>query len=269
MRVLKTGEFFGETNETIQLSGLTITDTEYTLDKVDWHYHENAYFTFILAGNVQEKSRKHDHICSPGSLLFHNWQDTHCNIKPPGYTRGFQIELSTEWFNSVFADKMVSSGSMIIHNPLMKKLMYNVFRESKLSGKQGQLSIDSLLTELVAGISASEKSNPERKPLWVKKLRDLLHSSTTDRTLSSLAAEINLHPVYLSRSFPKYFKCSLGDYIRTIKIQRALKLFAEKEMSMTQIAFSCGFADQSHFIRSFRSVHSITPLHYQRILLKR
>lgn len=47
MKLSQTGEFYGQTNTTIKLEGLTLTHTVYTHDKVDWHYHENAYFTFI------------------------------------------------------------------------------------------------------------------------------------------------------------------------------------------------------------------------------
>lgn len=39
MKQLKTGAFYGQTNQTIHLNGITLTDTEYTLDFVDWHYH--------------------------------------------------------------------------------------------------------------------------------------------------------------------------------------------------------------------------------------
>lgn len=91
MKYLQTGQFHGQTNKTILLNGLTLTDTEYTHDKVDWHYHENAYFTFILQGNLIEGNRNEVYNCSAGSLLFHNWQEPHYNIKPDGFTRAFTL----------------------------------------------------------------------------------------------------------------------------------------------------------------------------------
>jgi hypothetical protein len=48
MNYLRTGQFFGQTDQTIVTDGLTITDTQYTVEYVDWHYHENPYFTFIV-----------------------------------------------------------------------------------------------------------------------------------------------------------------------------------------------------------------------------
>ena len=104
MKKLLTGQFYGQTNQTIYLDGITLTDTEYTHDKVDWHYHENAYFTFILQGNVIEGNKKEVYNCSEGSLLFHNWQEPHYNIKPTGFTRGFQIELEQKWIDAFAFD---------------------------------------------------------------------------------------------------------------------------------------------------------------------
>ena len=68
MNLLQTGQFHGQTNKTIHLNGITLTDTEYTLPKVAWHYHENAYFTFILQGNVIEGNKKEIYNCD---LLFY------------------------------------------------------------------------------------------------------------------------------------------------------------------------------------------------------
>lgn len=96
MQQLRTWTFFGTTDETVPFDFCTITNTEYTLDKVDWHYHENAYFTFILKGKLLECNKNETYHCTAGSLLFHNCQNTHYNIKPPGDTRGFHVEIKKD-----------------------------------------------------------------------------------------------------------------------------------------------------------------------------
>src|SRR5688572_5659009 len=131
MNLLQTGQFHGQTNRTIRLNGITLTDTEYTLPKVAWHYHENAYFTFILQGNVIEGNKKEIYNCSAGSLLFHNWQEAHYNIKPEGFTRGFHIELENTWFKDFSFDISALEGSINISNPDTKFLFYKIFKETK------------------------------------------------------------------------------------------------------------------------------------------
>ena len=99
-------------------------------------------------------------------------------------------------------------------------------------------------------------------------LKELLHESTTEWRLADLARAVDVHPVHLSREFTKYFGTSLGDYIRTIKVQRAMTLLPNAGLSLTDIAFECAFADQSHFIRSFKSYYHITPLLYRKLFFK-
>jgi AraC family transcriptional regulator len=48
MHQLQTGQFFGQTNQKLHFDGLVFTDTEYTHDKVDWHYHQNLYLAFYI-----------------------------------------------------------------------------------------------------------------------------------------------------------------------------------------------------------------------------
>ena len=145
MKYLPTGQFYGQTNETICLDGITLTDTEYTHDKVDWHYHENPYFTFILQGNVIEGNKKEFYNCSAGTLLFHNWQEPHYNIKPKGFTRGFHIELELNWIDTFAFDLNNLQGNIHISNPDLKLLLHKIFKETKLNDSTTALSIQSLL----------------------------------------------------------------------------------------------------------------------------
>lgn len=69
MNNLKTGQFYGNTNDILHLDGITLTDTEYTHEKVDWHFHENAYFTFIIEGKLLEGNKKDIYECKSGNLV--------------------------------------------------------------------------------------------------------------------------------------------------------------------------------------------------------
>ena len=48
-------------------------------------------------------------------------------------------------------------------------------------------------------------------------------------TLDYLSETLNIHPVHLSRDFSKYFYCSLGEYIRKLKVQKSLQLISQKK----------------------------------------
>lgn len=268
MKVLNKGEFFGETNSRNTLAGLIITDTVYTHDKVDWHYHENPYFTFILQGNVFEGNKKENYHCSQGSLLFHNWDDAHYNLKPPGFTRGFHIEIDRNWFQDYDLNIEHIQGSISIKNPEIQLLFYKLFKESKIDDANTKLSMNTLLIEVLEKIDNQSKTNEQFIPYWVKPLKEILHEQILDSfSLSSLAQLLGIHPVHLSRYFPRYFGCSLGEYIRKIKIKKSLAMLSDRRNSLVEIALETGFSDQSHFNRCFKENMGVTPMMYQKLLL--
>ena len=263
------GEFYGQTNKTINLEGITLTDTVYTHDKVDWHYHENAYFTFILQGNVIEGNKKEIYNCSAGSLLFHNWQEPHYNIKPAGFTRGFHIEIEKCWFDNLEFNTTNLQGSINIANLDLKLLMYKIFKETKVDDNTTQLSIQTLLLETLAKMLRANQAGSNKKPTWVSEINMILNDQFSDNlTLNYLSKTLNIHPVHLSRDFAKHFNSSLGEYIRKLKIQKSLQLISEKSLDLTSIAFECGFSDQSHFTRCFKEINGINPSEYRKILFR-
>lgn len=267
MKQLATGQFFGQTNATIDLGGLILTDTEYTQDKVDWHYHENAYFTFILQGNVIERNKKEDYYCSAGTLLFHNWQEPHYNIKPKGFTRGFHIEIEQNWLQNYLLDLNMLQGSVSISNPDLKIWMYKIFRETKINDAITTLSIQEQLLKTFSHMQHTRENETTGTPAWVKKVKELLHDQYAEKnSLAALSAIAGIHPVHLSRGFSKYFHCTMGDYIRKLRIEKSLSMLPDRENALTDISFECGFADQSHFNRCFREIVGVNPMAYRKIL---
>jgi AraC family transcriptional regulator len=125
-------------------------------------------------------------------------------------------------------------------------------------------SVHSLLLSLF-----SLKQEPDTSkgiPDWVPKLRDILHDHWQELpTLHELAKLINVHPVTISKFFPRYFHCTLGAYIRKLKVQKALALLQQPGRSLTDIAYTCGFFDQSHFIRTFKWETGFLPKAYKKL----
>lgn len=267
MNTLRNGEFFGQTNDKINIDGLTITDTEYTHPYVDWHYHENPYFTFLLQGNMQEGNKKEIYDCSAGTLLYHHWQDAHYNIKPDIFTRGFHIEMTEKWFDNFQIKKDCIEGSFNIKNPAFKLLFYQIFKESKLNETSFEANVNQLLLDLFSQLIHSKNAS-HQKPIWVNQVDEILHESFTEKlNLTDISKILNIHPIHLSRDFKKYFNCNLGEYVRKLKVEKSLILLNTND-SLSDVALECGFADQSHFNSCFKENIGMTPLKYRNILKK-
>lgn len=265
MNKLKTGEFYGTHYQKSALENLIITDTEYTHNKVDWHYHENPYFTYLLQGKLFESNKKESYYLESGNLLFHNWQDAHYNIKPPEFTRGFHVELNENWFLNFDIQITDFEGSINLKSPIIKNSMNKIFVESKINDQYSNLSIDTLLIGLFSNLKETKEKNA-KNPIWAKKLQELLFEEQIEYSLKNLSSILGLHPVHLSREFSRYFGTSLGNYIRLIKVNKAFNLIVLNKLSMTEICYQCGFYDQSHFIANFKRIYHTTPTKFLKII---
>ena len=266
MEKLSSGEFFGLTSQKLETEGLILTDTVYTHDYVDWHHHENVYFTFILKGKVIEGNKEGKLNLPAGSLLFHNVQEPHYNIKPPGETRGMHLELQGHWIKEMYPNADVKEGSFEIASPKTKILFYKLLRESKIADDLSMLGIQNIVIEAVSSLF-SVPAESMFKPSWVDKVGELLQDNYhCPPSLKEIAALAGVHPVHLSRSFSRYFGCTIAEHVRLLKVERAFSQLSDQGSSLSTIAHRCGFADHSHMIRCFQACSGNAPLFFRKLL---
>ena len=53
--------------------------------------------------------------------------------------------------------------------------------------------------------------------------------------------------------------------MRKLKVEKALTLIKNTSSDLTEVALTCGFADQSHFIRTFKQVIGFLPRQFQKL----
>ena len=76
--------------------------------------------------------------------------------------------------------------------------------------------------------------------------------------LSSVAETIGVSDSYLSRLFTEYLHTGFSDYVTTVRINKA-KGMLDGNLSIREVAFTCGFQDANYFIRQFRKQTGMTP----------
>lgn len=77
--------------------------------------------------------------------------------------------------------------------------------------------------------------------------------------ITDLAGVARISGSYLCRAFQATFGCSPGDYLRRERLDYAKTQLRSTQLGLSEIACSCGFADQPHFTRVFRSEVGMTP----------
>ena len=81
----------------------------------------------------------------------------------------------------------------------------------------------------------------------------------TDICLASAAREAEMSPAHFSRMFRKVMGLSYQDYLNSRRITKAKNLLRTSAQSVTEIAGSLGFSDQTGFGRIFKKLTGHTP----------
>lgn len=86
-------------------------------------------------------------------------------------------------------------------------------------------------------------------------------------TMEGLAAELKISPYYLSHLFKEYTGSSFTDYLAEFRIERAVELMKNPELSLAQIGDMVGYADQNYFSRVFKKRRGIGARQFRKQLL--
>lgn len=269
MESLESGRFYGISRKHFHLDGLTIVDSGFNnYTGCPWHYHENAHFAFTTRGHLVETHKKKQIRLSPGSLLYNHSDEPHYNSGYSEYVSALHVDIDATWFKKYDINFSGIEGATEIRNPVIKNIFFNLLKEIKDFHSTPHLSIECLVVQSINEMMQDNFLVAKGKPSWIFRMRDLLYDRYSENiSLKEIASEINLHPVYLCQQFPIYFHCTFGDYIRKIKIEKAVGLmFSSPQLSLTYIGNACGFSDQSHFIRLFKKNIGIAPLAFRRMI---
>jgi AraC-like DNA-binding protein len=68
---------------------------------------------------------------------------------------------------------------------------------------------------------------------------------------------------YFSTVFKEEMGENLSNYLNRLRVDRAAKLLIETDLSLSEIAGSCGFEDQSWFSKIFKSYTGLSPGKYR------
>ena len=71
----------------------------------------------------------------------------------------------------------------------------------------------------------------------------------------------------LQRAFAKYFGMSPKQYLIQLRMNKALELLTENELSVKKISFACGFTDEKYFSRAFKKKYGYPPSQFRKHII--
>ncbi|MHA4812045.1 helix-turn-helix domain-containing protein [Flavitalea flava] len=85
-----------------------------------------------------------------------------------------------------------------------------------------------------------------------------------DISLSCIAKVANLTPQSFCRLFKNKMNKHFVEYLNDIRVSNACKLLIETDMSISQVAFDCGYNTVSNFNKLFKKITGLAPKEYKK-----
>jgi AraC-like DNA-binding protein len=175
--------------------------------------------------------------------------NTMLGIRFFSHSAAYFLNESIWEFNNQIADLRDVLGNSV-------KTLHARLMETRNLNKRVELIEDFLLRRL-----AIVEKRPNKIAMVGHMVQDMQRNAFAD-TVEAVASRYDLTPRYLQKLFLQHTGIPPKLFGKINRFQQSLRLMNKKEISLTSIAYDCGYFDQSHFIREFKSFTGLTPSAY-------
>jgi AraC family transcriptional regulator len=267
MRIkLAPGCYFGDRIQIREVAGFLLTEySQRPGDHIPKHSHERSYFSLIVAGDYAETYGNQCRHCRPGTVVFHPAGEPHAEHLGGAGAREFNVEIAGHWLGESPVYRSVLNEPADFRGGPFVRLACRLYREFRQPDPFAPLAVEGLMLDLVASLARRrDHSACRRPPLWLARVRELLRARfVAPPCLAEMAREVGVHAVHLARTFRAHYGCSVGEYVRQLRVEFARQRLAKSDSPLAEIALDAGFFDQSHFTRVFKQFTGFSPSAYR------
>ncbi len=226
-------------------------------------------FTFhiVLEGSGVLNFNKHTYKLSRGDMFFLPPNVDHC------YYPSEEDPWKYAWFNlegesAVFYGETLGFSQ---ENPVGKCKNFNnvcLLLEHIFTKKTNQIPVGyyDVLSCFFKIMDYNTRGNNTENINLPEAIADYVKGSYNkiDLTVASICDYFNISHSYLCRIFKETHNCSVKNYIVRVRMNEACRLLESTTLGVKEIAFSVGFADHIHFMKTFKAHTQKTPTEYRR-----
>ena len=231
---------------------------------IERHSHEDAHFVLVLGGTYVSTAREAVQR-DRGPMLIYN---------PPGTThrdhfaarhgvfagRFFTLSVPAALDAEESGRGLTDGPARALRHPLALVLAAQLTRECRQWEVLSPMAIESLALELLSSTVRPNMREERHSPAWLARSVEQLYEQRLDRlSVGTLARDAGVHPVYLARAFRRFLGCGPSEFARRIRVQRAVMSLHKTQFPLSEIAFRCGYSDQSHMTREIRKLTGVSP----------
>lgn len=195
----------------------------------------------------------------------------------PGITCVYQADKDDPWeycwicIDGYDVENMLNNSGFDKVNPLffdksdgeVRNAMLNfIFYFSKY--KNNEYMLLSRLYNIFGHMKIQMKKQ-QAKSIHVERAIDYIYENYSKNiSVTDIAEYLGIDRTYLYRLFKEEYNMSPQKYLLNFRLKTAMNKLEGGNMSIADIAYSCGFNDASAFCHQFKKVYKDTPLNYRR-----
>jgi AraC family transcriptional regulator len=147
------------------------------------------------------------------------------------------------------------------------QLAFKMYKEFRSLDELSPLVIEGLTLELLAEtFRAARREVKYFDQPWIKRARDFVQARFNETlVVSEIAESVGVHPVHLSRVFRRRFGCTVGEYVRQLRVAFACRELSNSPKPLAEIASNAGFCDQAHLSRTLKRFTGMTPNEFRSV----
>lgn len=269
-----------------------VKDFEYAYYPTPWHYHPEYEIVTVLESTGRRIIGDHISDFKPGNLAFigpnipHIYKNdaTYYENDPALKAKSIVIHFTEQSLGNDFLSlpEAASIKSLLekastgldIFGETNKRVNQKLVDIVVFNGLKRWLALVDILTE----ISASEELAPitktsmvgynEKESARLCRVLDWITANfEQDIKLAEAAAIAGMHENAFSRFFSLRTRKPFSVFVQELRLQRAAKLLAETNNSVTAICYDCGYNNISNFNRQFAQYYKMNPRQYKKAFL--
>lgn len=262
---------------------LYLVDKNHSRYEMSSHWHNEIELIRIISGKLNIKLNSREYLAEKNDIIFVNPETIH-GATPTEECIYECIVMRPDFLNATdedcrfFIDSLLNNEILVNeynHNPPTKfsdsiNYLFESMREVSAGYK---FSVISALYNLIGAIidnnmytSVSSMSKPhgnKNLPKLKNVLSYIRENYDKPITLQIMAERANMSQKYFCYFFKEMTKKTPMEYLILYRIECAARKLLKSDMTVTEIALSCGFNDLSYFIKTFRRIKGITPAKFR------
>lgn len=237
----------------------TVNEHSYTAGlRQRMHAHAETTVSMILRGSILERAGTRIEIGRPFSIVVKPGDTEHADEFDDVATMTIQIAIDAATASELTVDDP-SLGVWRWHHgsPAVRAFLDLAGLRRGSINSYSDATVDNATADALGALRAIGRARGA-PPKWLTAAREEIDDSTLPR-VADIATRNSVHPVYFARSFRSYFGCSVTEYLRWRRIQRAAAAISTTIHTLSSIAAAAGYADHAHMCREFRRSTGMTP----------